>query len=212
MADQLLSQADVDALVASLTQNEPAKPAATKPENPAAASAPKPAPAAAQATPPAARPAPAPAEPKPSALPIETISGGAPKKVAAPPAIPAAAPAPEVKSDVIEALNSKIEELTRQLSNMSQAVKRMDALEKKLAELENRGEGHQDSAGLVQKVQLLSDEMKKIVTNLKGTPGYGARATFSCDKCNDKGHVAVQYRCTNCGHERWYGWWPEKKK
>jgi hypothetical protein len=206
MADQLLSQADVDALVASLTKNDPPKPAAPAAKPPAPASIPVAAkPSAPAPVPVAAKPAASTMAPRPSAP--------AAVMMASPVSKPASAPVkPEVSNDMINGLNSKIAELTKQLNNMSAAVKRMEMLEKKVSDLEARNRQTSGSAGVDQKVQQLTDEMKKIVTNLKGTPGYGVRNTFSCEKCDDHGHVAVQFRCTKCGHERWYGWWPEKKK
>lgn len=192
MADQLLSQADVDALVASLSKNDAPKPAA-----------------------PAAKP------PTPAPVPVVAKPAAAPSRPSAPASVSAASPAPrpasapvkpEVNNDVISGLNSKIAELTRQLGFMGAAVKKIEMLEKKVSELEAKTGKNSGAAITDQKVQQLTDEMKKIVTNLKGTPGYGVRNTFSCEKCDDHGHVAVQFRCTKCGHERWYGWWPEKKK
>jgi hypothetical protein len=192
MADQLLSQADVDALVVSLSKNDAPKPAA-----------------------PAAKP------PSPAPAPVAAKSAAAPSRPSGPASVSAASPAPrlasapikpEVNNDVISGLNSKIVELTRQIGIMGAAVKKIETLEKKVSELEAKSGKNSGAAVTDQKVQQLTDEMKKIVTNLKGTPGYGVRNTFSCEKCDDHGHVAVEFRCTRCGHERWYGWWPEKKK
>ena len=210
MADQLLSQADVDALVASLTKNEApkavaplaAKPAPTQPAR-AAASIPVPPPA------PASAPAPA----KSSAPPQPIRSAGSNT-------VPNPAPRPsparvEAKSDtnndLVNALNTRVAELTKQLNNMGSALKRMEMLERKVTELEAKTVRPQESPATAQKVQQLTDEIKKMVTNLKGTPGYGVRHSFTCEKCDDHGHVAVQFRCTSCGNERWYGWWPSKK-
>jgi len=100
--------------------------------------------------------------------------------------------------------------LTKQLGQITGALKRLDAVEKKLGDLTAKVENNRESAQTAQRVQKLNDELKKIPVNLKGTPGYGIKHTFDCEKCSDHGHVAVMFRCTNCGHERWYGWWPEK--
>ncbi len=192
MADQLLSQADVDALVASLTQNDPPKPAAPAPKSSAlpAVSA-------------------KPAVNKPASPPSVPVAGAAGK---ASPRPASTAVKPEVKQDVISDLNAKIVELTRQLGYLGAAMKRIDTLEKRVFELESKSGKNPGTASTDQKVQQLTDEMRKIVTNLKGTPGYGVRESFNCEKCDDHGHVAVQFRCTKCGRERYYGWWPEKKK
>jgi hypothetical protein len=112
---------------------------------------------------------------------------------------------------VIDNLNARIADLTRQLNQMNQTVQRIEFLEKKLAEVEANSRTPKESPAVAQKVQALDEEIKKISTNLKGTPGYGVRNSFNCEKCHDHGHVAVMYRCTSCGRERWYGWWPNKK-
>jgi hypothetical protein len=204
MADQLLSQADVDALIASLSKNDPPKPAA-----PAPVAAPKPAPAAKPA-------AVAPAAPKAAAS--ATVPVNAPKPAPAATANRPAAPIPvssPVRNDAsagdINSLNAKISDLTRQVNSMSTAMKRLELMEKKMAEMEAKN-AKSNPALTDQKIQQLTDELKKIIGNLKGTPGYGVKDNFTCEKCEDHGHVAVQFRCTSCGHERWYGWWPEKKK
>jgi len=229
MADQLLSQADVDALIASLSKADPPKPAApaaapaaTPPAAKAAAPV-TPAPAARTANPVTPAPAtkPAAAAPKPSAFSttasrpapanfgnMTVVSGAKAAAPVTPASRPAASTAPvavETGSETISSLSAKVAELTKQLNYLGGALKKAEL---KVAELEAKT-GKTGAAMTDLKIQQLTDEMKKIVTNLKGTPGYGARQTFPCEKCDDQGHVAVQYRCTNCGAERWYGWFPE---
>ena len=83
-------------------------------------------------------------------------------------------------------------------------------MEKKVVGLEAKLESKRENQSAELQVLQLKEALKKITTNLKGTPGYGVRQSFNCEKCSDEGHVAVMYRCTKCGHERWYGWWPDK--
>lgn len=228
MADQLLSQADVDALVASLTKNEPVKSAAA----PVSAPAPKPAAPSIATRPapvaskPASSPAPTPASAKPAPAvlsstkpaPINTNfkATSFPASRASETAIPKVTPStrsepkPEASTEAVNGLNAKITELTKQLNQINNAVKRLDGLEKKISDLTAKVENNQEAARTAQKVQKLNTELQKIALNLKGTPGYGIKNSFNCEKCSDHGHVAVMFRCTGCGHERWYGWWPEK--
>jgi hypothetical protein len=238
MADQLLSQADVDALVASLTKNDSPKPVAAAspaPKSAAPVSAPAPSikstpvlvkPEPAPATAPAPKPAAAPASAK-AATPIisttkpetintkyqgTTVPASRASESAIPKVMPSNQPEPkaEVSSEAVNGLNAKIADLSKQLNQINSAIKRLDGFEKKLNELTAKIEHNQESAQTAQKVQKLNDELKKIALNLKGTPGYGIKNNFDCEKCSDHGHVAVMFRCTSCGHERWYGWWPEK--
>ncbi len=236
MADQLLSQADVDALVASLTRNEAAKPAATPVSAPAPkAAAPPPAPKAAPvmtkpatAVPAAVKPvpasAPAPAktaattfsttkpEPVNTNFKANTVQASRASETAIPKVMPSGRvePKQEISSEAINGLNAKIAELSKQLNQINAAIKRLDGFEQKLGDLTAKVESNLEPAQTAQKVQKLNDELKKIALNLKGTPGYGIKNNFDCEKCSDHGHVAVMFRCTKCGHERWYGWWPEK--
>lgn len=40
-------------------------------------------------------------------------------------------------------------------------------------------------------------------------PLHDLREQFKCS-CGTKGMVAVAIKCTNCGRESWWGWWPEE--
>ena len=209
MADQLLSQADVDALIQSLSRTEAAKPApaVAKPANTA------PNKNAAVGNPNTASRPSGPVKPAPAQK--TSSAAQAPKTTPAAAQTPKAAPPEkEPKSDVnqaaISSLNARASELEQQLNQLAASVKRLDFLEKKITELESQIEHNRQDPGLPQKIEVLSGQLRKIAANLKGTPGYGVRDTFKCEKCRDEGHVAVIFRCTGCGHERWYGWWPNK--
>jgi uncharacterized phage infection (PIP) family protein YhgE len=216
MADQLLSQADVDALVLSPTRSEPP------------ASAPAPAPA----RPPAAdlgnrgtninkaptfpvKSAPLPVKNAAVSNKPQTTNKIHPSQVIQ---TTASKLPPNIRqeqkyegsADAINTLKAKIASLTEQLTQMGNNIKRMEKIEKKVIDLEIKLEKNQQSQVLLPRVNQLSEELKKISANLKGTPGYGVRHSFTCEKCNDHGHVAEMFRCTKCGHERWYGWWPSK--
>jgi hypothetical protein len=221
MADQLLSQADVDALVASLTQNASAKPATPPPQKSVAASAPV---SAGNKAPVFNTTA---SIPKPTAMPVTQVKAGS--KNVAPVNAAGAAPKPSVAQktgkpgvpagntggvsvETVNNLSSKIADLTKQLGQIEHAVQKLDSLEKRITALEAKAARNTESPITTRKVQILTDELQKISTKLKGTPGYGVKDSFTCDHCDDHGHVAVMYRCTKCGHERWYGWWPEKRR
>lgn len=224
MADSLLSQADVDALVASLTRNDPPKPAVVAPAAPkATVNAPPPV---AKVAPVLVKPAVTPIPAKPVAPvfsttkpePINTnfkgttVPASRASETAIPKVMPSSQPVPKanVSNEAVNDLNAKIAELTKQLNQINSAIQRLDGFEKKLGALSAKVENNRESSQTVQKVQKLNDELKKIALNLKGTPGYGIKNSFDCEKCSDHGHVAVMFRCTSCGHERWYGWWPGK--
>jgi hypothetical protein len=221
MADRLLSQADVDELVSSLSRHEPARPAAPRPpENKQPAAAPPAAPHPVEnVRPPVPRPVeivkPAAAVPPvtrapgaPAANPISIPAAPIPKPWMANRPNPAPAPvrAPEPAADV----EARLAEMSRQLSQLNATMLRLELLEKKVSGLEARPAQSPAGSASTQQIQQLSEKLKKILINLKDTPGYAIRSHFDCDQCHDQGHVAVMFRCTNCGHERWYGWWPDK--
>jgi hypothetical protein len=221
MADQLLSQADVDALVSSLTRSEPAKPATPTAVAPARSTA--------ASVGPKMNNIPVNNNQPSAAMSAQTSRAAQPAAVRpglARPAQPASVkpvqvsrqvqsvrpePKAEVSVEMLNTMNARISDLTKQLAQMGSALKRIELMEKKAADLEIKITKNKESLDTAQRVQELNEAVKKISTNLKGTPGYGVRHTFNCEKCSDHGHVAVMYRCTKCGHERWYGWWPEKK-
>ena len=47
---------------------------------------------------------------------------------------------------------------------------------------------------------------------LQDTPSYGVRGDFTCESCGAHGLTAVPLRCTSCGKEGWWGWWPSHKE
>jgi hypothetical protein len=60
------------------------------------------------------------------------------------------------------------------------------------------------------KVQQLESRVEDIETCLDGTPALGLKNRFKCD-CGASGLVALHIRCTKCGRETHWGWWPERE-
>ena len=42
----------------------------------------------------------------------------------------------------------------------------------------------------------------------KGTWGYDIHRTYECQHCGSKGNVVGLVKCSECGDEDWWGWWP----
>lgn len=53
-------------------------------------------------------------------------------------------------------------------------------------------------------------ELGDIETRLDGTPTLGLKHHFKCD-CGASGFVAVHIKCTKCGRDTYWGWWPKKE-
>jgi len=56
----------------------------------------------------------------------------------------------------------------------------------------------------------LWDAVHEAETELLGNPLSGVKHEMICNGCGSEGHVAVRIKCTKCGREMWWGWWPEK--
>ena len=90
------------------------------------------------------------------------------------------------------------------------ANERIRALEQGMADLnaamQNMQQGYQ---AIVQHLNSMNAYIQDLRGNAKATPGHGLRTVFVCERCAAKGSVATRIQCTNCGDESWWGWWPE---
>lgn len=138
-------------------------------------------------------PAPSPAPPPTSVLTPE------PAPPAATPALAPAQPTPAAPTATTldnEALNGLTERVGR--------------LETALAESNNNmRQIRQEFQTFATQVQLIGSRMEGVLDNLKSTLGYRAQKTFTCTSCDADGDVAAKVKCTGCGKENWWGWWPQ---
>lgn len=63
---------------------------------------------------------------------------------------------------------------------------------------------------LMGKVQILNQQITAFASRLQGTPGADAYHTFECEQCHSKHTVVTVLKCSSCGHQSWRGWWPPK--
>lgn len=211
MSDSMLSQDEVDALfkqatgksiVHALSSAPSEKPVARPSAAPVPPSAPAPV---APASPPAAprqaaplTPPPAASVPPPMAKPA-FIQEICPKQTVAPP--PPASVVSQAHSDaVINQLEDLLSELTARLARA----------ERRLAQLEQGKQADQNMASS-RDVARLAAQMDNIKLKLEATPGYNARNLFTCSSCGTSGQLSVPVKCTHCGEEGWWGWWPREK-
>ena len=75
----------------------------------------------------------------------------------------------------------------------------VESLEGKIHQLESR----------VEILEVISAKIEDVETRLDGTPALDLRQRFKCD-CGASGFVALHARCTKCGEESWWGWFPKK--
>lgn len=53
------------------------------------------------------------------------------------------------------------------------------------------------------------EDLEAIESRLNGTPALDLKHKFACD-CGASGFVALRIRCTKCGRETWWGWYPDR--
>jgi len=58
-------------------------------------------------------------------------------------------------------------------------------------------------------IKKIREEIEKIKKMVESDPLSNLRNEFVCDSCGEKGYVAANIKCTKCGEESWWGWWPE---
>lgn len=193
MDNNLLSQADIDALVSNMgaTSPPPAKAAqAPVAASPSVNAVPQPLPSApaAQVT--------SPSQPiAPTNFAMKKLSMKDPETGE-----------PETVS------TSLIDSLTTQNNRLQERINRLEAKVQKLEQLEKVRTGFvshvnpQQVAELEKKVAQLTEIVQKTTYKLQGTLGYDIYHQFTCEKCGTKEQVSTVYKCTHCGHQTWLGW------
>jgi hypothetical protein len=99
--------------------------------------------------------------------------------------------------------------LTKRLERVEANVRMMSRRERDLPDYDD--DIHHLAAELSHEketVRRISAQVNGMMRGLKGTPGYDLRRNFTCDSCGSHGFAAVLVKCTDCGKEGWWGWWP----
>ena len=114
---------------------------------------------------------------------------------APPPPPPEAAPAPPPPVPVAAAsdpmLAKKVSQLTARLDKIDSALKRLEQIDKRVGEMTKRYAG--------------------LANQLERSFGISAQHGFACSSCGTHGNVAAKVRCTSCGHDALWGWWPKNE-
>ncbi len=182
MADEkVMSQADIDALVAKV----PPKPNAHRPAP--VASAPKP-------PPPPPKP---PVAEKPPAV--------APTAPPAPPPVPREGTPKYEKysSGEVGSLQNTVADLARQVGKMTNVMQKLDSMEEKINMIFSLLKLEPDAT------QSLGGRLDEIYARLEAMKGADIQGEFVCAHCKTRQMMAVHVKCTSCGEETWMGWWPE---
>ncbi len=90
---------------------------------------------------------------------------------------------------------------------ISDLTVRLLKAEKKIFQLEQNKTVPQNGAHS-KDLERLEEQMENISMKLEATPGCNAGNLFTCSSCGTSGKIASPIKCTHCGQEGWWGWWP----
>ncbi len=190
--EKVLSQADVDALVALV------------PDAPRAA-APLP-----QATQPPPPPPPVPASVPPIMVNVKTVPAAAEPARANSSAVHGSSVS-SVSLGEVMVLKKNVDDLTKQVNKFANTAQRLDAMEERIGELAFKIErsSYNVQPGR-EEIAQIRNELRELAREANHRP-QGLQDEFLCEHCKAKGTMAVFTKCTSCGREGWFGWWPRKK-
>jgi hypothetical protein len=106
----------------------------------------------------------------------------------------------------IQALGQRISELSSRLAKIENSLIKLE----KKSQSPNEVSASQIKTA-IQQMRNVSSQVEIITEGLRGTAGYNLNKTFKCSSCKSTGVVAIKVKCTQCGQENWWGWWPKKK-
>ncbi len=192
--NKVLSQAEIDAMLSGDSASEESPEETSPPIRVVQLDA---------ATEPPAAPAPIPIPVSPS-MPVDSENGL--DQLAAPGTTPNW---PEDPAATLEAVVATVTALAQQLGTAEGTLQQFDQLQMDVSETSIAvKEMKQGFQAVEQQIQALTSQVQSTLEGLKGTFGYRAKQTFTCDSCNTSGMVATRIKCTGCGKENWWGWWP----
>ena len=176
----VLSQAEIDAVFQQATGKDVTHPPAAS----GGASQPSVSPPTPSSRPPASQPT------VPSAPPLQT-------------------PAP-VPYEVLQKLQAAVADLASRMTKVETTISRLSRAEGEATDIsvtvQRLSQRLETIAGDLHKV---NGQTSGILAGLDATPDYGTRKSFICDSCHSRGFVAIPMKCTQCGKEGWWGWWPK---
>jgi hypothetical protein len=106
----------------------------------------------------------------------------------------------------IQSMGKKIADLSSRLAKIESAINKLE----KKAQSGNEVSASQMKTA-IQQMKNVSSQVEIITEGLRGTAGYNLNKTYKCNSCKSAGVVAIKVKCTQCGQENWWGWWPKKK-
>ena len=105
----------------------------------------------------------------------------------------------------IESLYAMMADLTKRLNKIEMAMSKFEQMEKIITETVA------DTSQSPQALRELEEQVEDITEKLSASLGYNIGNIYHCSCCGSDELVAIRVKCTECGDENWLGWWPAKK-
>ena len=102
--------------------------------------------------------------------------------------------------------------LTDQLNDLQVRLTKLEAQMSSLDNQDNHFEKVYTSEFklIIQQVNTINKQIEHLSESLRSTPDFKLGKIFNCS-CGSTGTVALNIKCTTCGKENWWGYWPQKK-
>ena len=160
--------------------------------------------------PPAAEPTAPGGTPRPSAG--HATPGTSPPQRAEPAVLPVQAVAPAPSDDVLETIQATLADLAQRMTEVETSISRLGQKERGMSDVSIPVQRlSQRLEAVARDLQKVNGQVGGVLRGLQGTPGYGIRNHFTCESCGSHGLMAIPMRCSKCGSEGWWGWWPKEK-
>ncbi len=145
----------------------------------------------------------------PSAKPSQEAAPAAPVSSPPPPVQPAA-PAPS--DELLKTIQATLDDLAQRMTKVETNISRLSQQEGGSPDVSASVQRlSQRLETVVRNLQKVNSQVDGVSKGLEGTPGYNIRSDFTCKSCGSHGFIALPMKCTQCGEEGWWGWWPKEK-
>jgi hypothetical protein len=151
--------------------------------------------------------------PQPMVSPPVPETAPAPKAEPVAPSTPPVQTSPSAPSDdVLKKIQATLADLSQRIAKVEMDVTRFAQEDRAMPDVSVPVQRLSQKLAIVAKeVRRINGRTEGITRGLKNTPDYGIRNDFICEACGAHGFMAVPMRCTGCGTEGWWGWWPKKQ-
>jgi hypothetical protein len=113
-----------------------------------------------------------------------------------------------ISSSEVAGLQNNLADLFKRVNKLNEANQRLVVLEEKVEHLAKMMRLQSDHMQpLEQRITEISTRFREYSHFQKIRPEL--RDDFQCDECQSKANMAFLVKCTTCGKEEWFGWWPE---